>query len=84
MHRRRTNPQPNLPDLDERETREVVSGSEQLDIASHELAGLETRLASEGRFVTLLVVRPAGYSVTIRKRRDCLLPAVQKSVASAA
>lgn len=46
------------------------NGSEQLDIATHELAELDERLKTEGRFIAVLAVRrQGGYTVTIQKRR---------------
>ena len=44
------------------------NGSEQLEISFNELASLQARLASEGRFIRTLEVRQGGYRATIQKR----------------
>lgn len=57
------NPQPELPGL------AGSDGSEPRDIACHELAELQSRLASEGRVITMLeVLRKGGYRVTVKRQ----------------
>ncbi len=52
------------------------NGSEQLDIAGHELAELDERLKREGRFISVLTLRrQGGYTATIQKGcHDASLP----------
>ena len=64
--------QPELPRLAR------SNGQEQLDIAGHELGELQTRLASQGKFISVLTVRrEGGYRVTIQKRRHADEEAVE-------
>lgn len=54
--------QPELPGL------AGSDSSEQLDITCHELAELQSRLATEGRCIVTLEVLRHGYRATIQKR----------------